>query len=67
MRSEVDRYLGWPGQAISYKVGERVWLDCREAAKARHGAGFDLKSWHSYALDLGGMGLGPLRDELARF
>lgn len=67
MRSEVDRYLGWPGQAISYKVGERVWLDCREEAKARHGAGFDLKSWHSYALDLGGMGLGPLRDELARF
>lgn len=67
MRSEVDRYLGWPGQAISYKVGERVWLECREAAKARHGAGFDLESWHSYALDLGGMGLGPLRDELARF
>lgn len=67
MRSEVDRYLGWPGQAISYKVGERVWLECREAAKARHGAVFDLESWHSYALDLGGMGLGPLRDELARF
>ena len=67
MRSEVDRYLGWPGQAISYKVGERVWLECREDARRRKGAGFDLKAFHTYALDLGGMGLGLLREELARF
>ena len=67
MRSEVDRYLGWPGQAISYKVGERVWLEARADAQRRHGADFDLKKFHSFALDLGGMGLGPLRDELARF
>jgi uncharacterized protein (DUF885 family) len=67
MRSEVDRYLGWPGQAISYKVGERVWLEARADAQRRHGESFDLKKFHSYALDLGGMGLGPLRDELARF
>jgi uncharacterized protein (DUF885 family) len=67
MRSEVDRYLGWPGQAISYKVGERVWLEARADAQRRHGSDFDLKRFHSYALDLGGMGLGPLRDELARF
>jgi uncharacterized protein (DUF885 family) len=67
MRSEIDRYLGWPGQAISYKVGERVWLDARADAQRRHGAGFDLKAFHSYALDLGSMGLGPLQAELARF
>jgi uncharacterized protein (DUF885 family) len=67
MRSEVDRYLGWPGQAISYKVGERVWLEARDDARRRHGAAFDLKAFHSYALDLGGMGLGLLREELARF
>jgi uncharacterized protein (DUF885 family) len=67
MRSEVDRYLGWPGQAISYKVGERVWLECRAEAKQRHGDAFDLKAFHTYALDLGGMGLGQLRTELARF
>ena len=34
MRSEIDRYLGWPGQAISYKVGEKVWLDARADARA---------------------------------
>jgi uncharacterized protein (DUF885 family) len=67
MRSEIDRYLGWPGQAISYKVGEKVWLDARADARQRHGSSFDLKAFHSYALDLGSMGLGPLRDELARF
>src|SRR5689334_13220639 len=67
MRSEVDRYLGWPGQAISYKVGERVWLEARADAQARKGKDFDLKQFHMYALDLGGMGLEPLRTELARF
>jgi uncharacterized protein (DUF885 family) len=67
MRSEVDRYLGWPGQAISYKVGERVWLESRADAKRRKGEGFDLKEFHTFALDLGSMGLGQLRDELARF
>jgi uncharacterized protein (DUF885 family) len=67
MRSEVDRYLGWPGQAISYKLGERVWLECRADAQRRHGADFDLRAFHSYALDLGGLGLDALREHLARF
>ena len=43
---EVNRYLGWPGQAPSYKVGERIWLQAREEAKARQGAAFDLKAFH---------------------
>jgi uncharacterized protein (DUF885 family) len=66
MASEVDRYLGLPGQAISYKVGERVWLGAREDARSRAGRGFDLKEFHRAALDLGPMGLAQLRDELAR-
>jgi uncharacterized protein (DUF885 family) len=66
MASEVDRYLGLPGQAISYKVGERVWLGARDDARSRAGAGFDLKEFHRAALDLGPMGLAQLRDELAR-
>lgn len=67
MRSEVDRYLGIPGQAISYKVGERVWLECRADAKARRGAAFDLKDWHRHALNLGSMGLDQFRSEMARY
>lgn len=66
MASEVDRYLGLPGQAISYKVGERVWLRARDDARARHGAAFDLKEFHRAALDLGPMGLAQLETELAR-
>jgi uncharacterized protein (DUF885 family) len=64
--SEVDRYLGIPGQAISYKVGERVWLAAREEARTAAGDSFDLKAWHMKALALGSVGLDVLRAELAR-
>jgi uncharacterized protein (DUF885 family) len=67
LRSEVVRYLGWPGQAIGYKVGERVWLEGRAAAEARHGGAFDLKAFHAFALDLGPLGLDLLEAELAAF
>ena len=66
-RSEINRYLGMPGQAMSYKIGERVWLDLREAARKKHGANFDLRKWHAYALDLGHLGLDLLQMELSRF
>jgi uncharacterized protein (DUF885 family) len=66
LRFELDRYLGWPGQAPSYKLGERIWLQSREEAKARKGAAFDLKEFHAQALSLGSMGLDPLRAALAR-
>ena len=63
---EVNRYLGWPGQAPSYKVGERIWLQARADAQARLGDRFDLKSFHRAALDLGSVGLDPLQAALAR-
>ena len=63
-RSETDRYLGWPGQAISYKVGERAWMAAREDAKARLGAAFNMKRFHSYALKIGPMGLDPFTAEM---
>jgi uncharacterized protein (DUF885 family) len=66
-RSEVDRYLGLPGQAISYKVGERAWLEAREDARRRLGPAFDLKAWHAHALALGPMGLDPFRREMSAF
>jgi uncharacterized protein (DUF885 family) len=67
MASEIVRYLGWPAQAISYKVGERVWLEARADARRRHGPAFDLKAFHAHALNLGPLGLDLLRDELGRF
>ncbi|MFK3981815.1 DUF885 domain-containing protein [Micromonospora sp. NPDC050397] len=66
LRFELNRYLGWPGQAPSYKVGERIWLRARDDAKARKGAAFDLKEFHREALNLGSLGLDPLKSALAR-
>ena len=66
LRFELNRYLGWPGQAPSYKLGERIWLQAREDARARKGAAFDLKEFHSQALALGALGLDPLQAALAR-
>jgi uncharacterized protein (DUF885 family) len=66
LRFELNRYLGWPGQAPAYKVGERIWLQARADAQAREGSAFDLKAFHRAALDLGSIGLDPLRAALAR-
>ena len=63
-RSEIDRYLGWPGQAICYKVGERTWLAVRERARERAGTGFNLKAFHNRVLNLGPMGLAQLEREM---
>ncbi len=66
LRFELDRYLGWPGQAAGYKLGERVWLQAREDVRRRKGPAFDLKEFHTRALALGSIGLDPLRAALAR-
>lgn len=58
---EVNRYLGWPGQAPSYKVGQRIWQNAREDFAARMGDTFSEKDFHKRALDLGGVGLDTLR------
>ncbi|MFD7731969.1 DUF885 domain-containing protein [Kitasatospora phosalacinea] len=66
--SELVRYLGLPGQAIGYKLGERAWLRGRAAARAAaeaRGEEFDLKSWHMAALSQGSLGLDDLVTELS--
>ncbi|PFG36107.1 uncharacterized protein (DUF885 family) [Flavimobilis soli] len=66
---ELDRYLGWPGQAPSYKVGQRLWEQARDGARdaaAARGEAFDLKAFHARALRMGSVGLDVLREELAR-
>ena len=63
-RFEVNRYAGWPGQAPSYKLGERLWLQLRDEvreAMVASGQEFSLKDFHRTALDLGGLGLDVLR------
>jgi uncharacterized protein (DUF885 family) len=61
VRFELDRYLGWPGQAPSYKIGERLWLELRDELREREGEAFDLRAFHRRALDVGGVGLDTLR------
>ncbi len=66
VRFEVNRYLGWPGQAPSYKVGQRIWEQLRDDDAAAKGDAFDIKEFHKQALDIGGVGLDTLRTALER-
>ena len=63
---EVNRYLGWPGQAPAYKVGQRIWEQLRDQVQADEGDAFDIKAFHKRALDIGGVGLDTLRTALTR-
>lgn len=62
LQFEFTRYLGWPGQAPSYKVGQRLWEQIRAELETRDG--FELKSFHSKALNIGSVGLDTLRRAL---
>jgi uncharacterized protein (DUF885 family) len=64
IRFEVNRYLGWPGQAPSYKVGQRIWEQVRDQVQAAEGDAFSIKAFHKRALDMGGVGLDTLRTAL---
>jgi uncharacterized protein (DUF885 family) len=64
VKFEVNRYLGWPGQAPSYKVGQRIWEQLRDEVARREGAAFDIKAFHKKALDVGGVGLDTLKTAL---
>ncbi|MET3922689.1 DUF885 domain-containing protein [Arthrobacter sp. UYEF20] len=62
LRFEFTRYLGWPGQAPSYKVGQRLWEQIRAELESR--PGFDLKEFHTKALNIGSVGLDTLKRAL---
>jgi uncharacterized protein (DUF885 family) len=66
IRFEVTRYFGWPGQAPSYKIGQRIWEQIRDDYQARKGSEFDMKKFHSTALNLGGLGLDALKEAMSR-
>ena len=60
VRFELNRYLGWPGQAPSYKIGQRIWEQLRDDVRAKQGSAFTMREFHRRALDLGGVGLDTL-------
>ena len=66
LRSEFNRYVGWPGQASCYKLGERVWLGVRDRVRAAAGGQLDLIRFHSTALGLGPLPLPTFEQEAVR-
>ena len=54
---EIDRYIGMPGQALAYKLGQREIFRLRESARSRLGAAFDIKGFHDAVLGSGAVGL----------
>ncbi|QCB98391.1 DUF885 domain-containing protein [Arthrobacter sp. PAMC25564] len=62
LQFEFVRYLGWPGQAPSYKVGQRLWEQIRAELETR--PGFELKAFHTKALNIGSVGLDTLKRAL---
>jgi uncharacterized protein (DUF885 family) len=61
--TEVDRYISWPAQALSYKLGEYTLLQLRAKAEQRLGSGFDIRAFHDFILSLGSVPLDVLSEE----
>ena len=62
--TEVDRYISWPGQALSYKIGEIRIRELRARAEQCLGAAFDLRAFHDAVLALGSVPLGILSEQV---
>lgn len=65
--TEVDRYISWPGQALSYYIGYKTILDLRAEAERALGTAFDQRPFHDTILNLGSVPLPVLEDEVRRF
>jgi uncharacterized protein (DUF885 family) len=65
--TEVDRYIAWPGQALSYYLGERVIVQGRERAEKALGERFNIRAFHDAVLELGSVPLPVLQDRIERF
>ncbi len=64
IQTEVDRYIGWPAQALAYKLGQLEILHLREEARQTLGPKFDIRTFHDEVLDSGALPLSILRSEV---
>jgi len=67
IENEVDRYIGWPGQALAYKIGQREILRLRAEARRGLGPDFDIKGFHDAVLTCGPVPLGVLADQVRKW
>jgi len=67
IQTEVDRYIAWPAQALSYKLGQMKILELRERARTRLGAKFDIRGFHDAVLNYGPIPLDVLEEEINRW
>ncbi len=65
--TEVDRYISWPGQALSYKLGEYTLWQLRREAEQALGDAFDVRAFHDFVLGMGSVTLEILQDEVRRW
>ena len=67
IRSEVDRYISWPGQALAYKIGQMKILELRNLAEKALGKKYDIREFHDIVLRNGAIPLGLLEKEVHRY
>jgi len=67
IKTEVQRYISWPGQALAYKMGELKILELRAKAEDALGEAFDIRSFHDAVLSNGGIPLDILETQIDRF